>query len=82
VDETEKQRAGRLAVTRRLASLSINVGRVLRAARQADAEAVEIRRDGTILILMKTPTGAPVDEFETWEREHEQAKAARHRQRD
>jgi hypothetical protein len=43
---------------------------------------VEVRRDGTIVVLLKAPALAPADEFEAWEREHESAKAARRRVRD
>jgi hypothetical protein len=59
-----------------------SVVRALRAARQTGAEAVEIRRDGTITILMKAPATATADEFEAWEREYESEKAARRRDRD
>jgi hypothetical protein len=31
---------------------------------------------------MKAPTSARIDEFEAWEHEYEQAKAARRRERD
>jgi hypothetical protein len=42
-----------------------------------------VRRDGTIVVLLKAPTIAPSnDPFEQWERHHEQTKAARRRQRD
>ena len=57
----------------------VSVGQALRAARQAGAEAVEVRRDGTLVVLMKATTSAPADEYEVWEREYEQAKAARRR---
>jgi hypothetical protein len=71
-------------VSRRPASLSqADVARAIRAARQTGAECVEVRRDGTIVVLLKAPAIAPAaDEFEAWECEHEQAKAARRRQRD
>jgi len=70
-------------MSRRPASIAqADVARAIRAARQAGAEAVEVGRDGTITILLKAPTIAPADEFEAWEKEHEQAKAARRRQRD
>jgi hypothetical protein len=70
-------------MTRRPALLSqADVARAIRAARQTGAEAVEVQQ-GKITILLKAPTIAPSDDpFENWEREHEQAKAARRRQRD
>ena len=70
-------------MTRRPAPFSqASIVRAIRAALQTGAEAVEVRRDGTILLLMKAPASAPADEFEIWEREHEQAKASRRRVRD
>jgi hypothetical protein len=71
-------------MSRRSALLSqADVARAIRAARQTGAECVEVRRDGTIVVLLKAPPIAPSDDpFENWEREHEQAKAARRRQRD
>lgn len=70
-------------MTRRPALISqADVVRALRAARQTGAEAVEVQRDGRITILLKAPLITPADEFEAWEREHEQAKAAGRRQRD
>jgi hypothetical protein len=70
-------------MSRRPALLSqADVARAIRAARQTGAECVEVRRDGTIIVLLKAPTIAPTDEFEAWEREHESQKAARRRQRD
>jgi hypothetical protein len=69
-------------VSRRPASIAqADVARAIRAARQAGAECVEVRRDGTIVVLLKVPALAPVDEFEKWERENESAKAARRRDR-
>jgi hypothetical protein len=72
-------------MSRRPASIAqADVARAIRAARQTGAEAIEVSRDGKITILLKAPPIASVDEdpFENWEREHEQAKAARRRQRD
>lgn len=70
-------------MSRRPASLSqADVARAIRAARQTGAECVEVRRDGTIVVLLKAPTIAPADQFEVWERDHEQAKATRRRERD
>ena len=71
-------------MSRRPASLSqADVARAIRAARQTGAECVEVRRDGTIVVLLKAPAIAPAaDEFEAWEREHEQAKATWRRLRD
>jgi hypothetical protein len=57
-------------VTRRPASIAqADVARAIRAARQTGAERVEVRRDGTIVVLLKAPAIAPADEFEAWERE-------------
>jgi len=57
-----------------------DVARAIRAARQTGAECIEVRRDGTIVVLLKAPAVAPSDDpFEAWEREHESAKAARRR---
>jgi hypothetical protein len=61
-----------------------DVARVVRAAKQAGAATVEVRRDGTIVILLSAPPIAPdldADAFEKWERENESAKAARRRDR-
>jgi hypothetical protein len=61
------------------------VARTLRAARQAGAHAVEVRPDGTVMILLQAPpivpAEAPADAFTEWEREYESAKAARRRDR-
>jgi hypothetical protein len=62
-----------------------DVARTIRAAKKAGAEGVEVRPDGTISIILKGVAIAPTaieDQFEKWERENEQAKAARHRKRD
>ena len=70
-------------MTRRTASFSkARIVKALSAAKQTGAEAVEVRVDGTIVVLMKASTPGPPDEFEAWEREHEQAKATRRRKRD
>ncbi|HLZ01826.1 MAG TPA: hypothetical protein VKR55_06700, partial [Bradyrhizobium sp.] len=70
-------------VTRRPASIAqADVARAIRAARQTGAEAIEVRRDGTIIVLLKAPSVAPADEFEAWEREYESEKASRRRERD
>jgi hypothetical protein len=68
-------------VTRRPASIAqADVARAIRAARQTGAECVEVRKDGTITILLKAPAIVPSDDpFENWEREYEQAKASRRR---
>jgi hypothetical protein len=58
-----------------------DVARAIRAARQTGAECVEVRRDGTIVVLLKAPAIAPVDAFERWESEYESQKAARRRDR-
>jgi hypothetical protein len=52
-----------------------DVARVVRAAKQSGAGAVQIQPDGTITILLAPPPAA--DAFEQWERGYEQAKAAR-----
>jgi hypothetical protein len=45
---------------RRQASFTqADVARAIRAAKQAGAEAVEVRPDGTILVLLKNPPVAP-----------------------
>jgi hypothetical protein len=71
-------------MSRRPALLSqADVARAIRAARQTGAECVEVRRDGTIVVLLKAPTIAPADDpFEDWEREYESQKTSRRRQRD
>lgn len=62
-----------------------DVARALRAARQADAAAVEILPDGRILIRLDSPPLAPKtdddDPFDQWKRENEARKAARPRDR-
>jgi ribosomal protein L1 len=39
-----------------------DIARAIRAAKQAGAECVEVRRDGTIVVLIKAPSIAPSDE--------------------
>jgi hypothetical protein len=71
-------------MSRRAASTAqADIARAIRAAKQSGAECVEVRRDGTIVVLLKAPPIAPADEdaFQKWEREHESAKAARRRDR-
>ncbi len=66
-------------MSRRAATITqADVARAIRAAKQAGADAVEVRRDGTIIILLKAPPLVPSDEdsFEKWERENE---SPRHR---
>jgi hypothetical protein len=71
---------------RRAASVSqADIARAIRAARQTGADAVEvIQCNGTtIRVILNAPPVAPSDDpFETWEREHESAKAARRRDRE
>jgi hypothetical protein len=70
-------------VSRRPAAVSqADVARAIRAAKQTGAECVEVRCDGTIVVLLKAPAIAPADEFEAWEREYESEKVARRRERD
>jgi hypothetical protein len=67
-------------MSRRPALLSqADVARAIRAARQTGAECVEVRRDGTIVVLLKAPPIAPEhqDAFDTWKQENEARKAAR-----
>jgi hypothetical protein len=57
-----------------------HVARAIRAAKQAGAESVEVRPDGTIIVSLKSAPlapAAPDDPFTRREREYEQAKAAR-----
>jgi hypothetical protein len=66
-------------VTRRSATITqSHVARSIRAARKSGAEYIEVRPDGTIIILLKAPTTAPVevDAFAAWEKEYESEKAA------
>jgi hypothetical protein len=70
-------------MTRRPAAITqAEVARAIRAARQTGAEAIEVRPDGTIMVLLRTPPLVPTDDpFEIWERENESAKASRRRGR-
>jgi hypothetical protein len=61
-----------------------DIARAIRAAKQAGAESVEVRPDGTINVLLKSVPVAPVapdDPFTQWERQYESEKAARRGQR-
>ena len=61
-----------------------DVARAIRAAKQAGAESVEVRTDGTIVVSLKNVPPAPAapdDPFTQWERKYEQAKAARRGER-
>jgi hypothetical protein len=61
-----------------------DVARVIRAARQVGAECVEVRPDGTIVVLLKSAPimpAAPNDPFTEWERRYESQKAARRGER-
>jgi hypothetical protein len=61
-----------------------DIARAIRAAKQAGAVSVEVRPDGTIIVLLK---GAPIvpavpdDPFTLWERQYESKKAARRGER-
>lgn len=70
---------------RRAASVSqADIARAIRAARQTGADAVEVVQCNgtTIRVILNAPPVAPSDDaFETWEREHESAKATRRRDR-
>jgi hypothetical protein len=60
-----------------------DVARAIRAAKQAGADSVEVRPDGTIVVSLKSVPPAPAapdDPFTRWEREYEQTKAARRSQ--
>jgi hypothetical protein len=60
------------------------VARAIRAAKQAGAECVEVRPDGTIVVLLKSVPVVPVvadDPFTQWERQYESEKAARRGER-
>ncbi len=57
-----------------------DVARAIRAAKQAGAEFVEVRPDGTIVVLLKSAPMVPAaldDPFTQWERQYESEKAAR-----
>jgi hypothetical protein len=68
-------------MSRRPAAITqADVARAIRAAKQAGAESVEVRPDGAIIVSLKSAPlapAAPDDPFAKWEREYEQAKAAR-----
>jgi hypothetical protein len=72
-------------MSRRPATLTqADVARAIRAAKQAGAEAVEVRPDGTIVVLLKSAPivpAAPDDPFTQWERQYESEKAARRGER-
>ena len=75
-----------LAMPRRVTTVTqAEIARAIRAAKQAGAESVEVRPDGSIVVLLKN--GAAVaaaldDPFAQWEREYESEKAARRGERD
>jgi hypothetical protein len=57
-----------------------DVARAIRAAKQAGAESVEVRSDGTIVVRLKSAVlvpAVPEDPFTQWERQYESEKAAR-----
>jgi hypothetical protein len=62
-----------------------HVARAIRAAKQAGADSVEVRPDGTIIVQLKSaplmPASAPEDPFMKWERQYESEKAARRGER-
>jgi hypothetical protein len=72
-------------MSRRAASISqADIARTIRAAQQTGADAVEVVQCNgtTIRVILNAPPVAPSDDpFDKWEREHEQAKAARRRDR-
>jgi hypothetical protein len=71
-------------MTRRPATITqADISRAIRAAKQAGANAVEVVQSNgtTIRVILNAPPVVPADEFEAWERDHEQAKAARRRDR-
>lgn len=55
------------AVSRRAATITqADVARAIRAAKQAGADAIEVRRDGTIVVLLKeAPPLSPADDNDT-----------------
>jgi hypothetical protein len=62
-----------------------DVARAIRAAKQAGAESLEVRPDGTVVVLLKSAPvlpAAPDDPFTQWERQYESEKAARRGERD
>jgi len=70
---------------RRPASISqADIARAIRAAKAAGADAVEVVQSNgtTVRVILNAPPVVPaLDQFEAWERDHEQAKAARRRDR-
>ena len=61
-----------------------DVARAIRAAKQAGAESLEVRPDGTVVVLLKSAPvlpAAPDDPFTQWERQYESEKAARRGER-
>jgi hypothetical protein len=62
-----------------------DVARAIRAAKRAGAESVEVRPDGTVVVLLKSAPilpAAPDDPFTQWERQYESEKTARRGERD
>jgi len=60
----------KLKMPRRPANFTqADVARAIRAAKQAGAEAVEVRADGTIIVLLKNPPIAPEEVPESATRE-------------
>jgi hypothetical protein len=62
-----------------------DIARAIRAAKQAGAESVEVRPDGSIIVLLKNDSvvaAAPNDPFAQWERQYESEKAARRGERE
>lgn len=58
------------------------LARAARAGKQAGADRVGVRPDGTVVFLVNgqpLQPEQPEDEFTRWDREYEQAKAARRR---
>jgi len=55
------------AVSRRAATITqADVARAIRAAKQAGADAIEVRRDGTIVVHLKdAPPLSPADDHDT-----------------
>jgi hypothetical protein len=61
-----------------------DIARAIRAAKQAGATSVEVRPDGSIIVMLKkgSVAAAPADPFAQWERQYESEKAARRGERD
>jgi hypothetical protein len=72
-------------MSRRAATLTqADVARAIRAAKLAGAESVEVRPDGTIVVLLRSAPivpAVPDDLFTQWERQYESEKAARRGER-